>query len=204
MSIKELIEALSPSASGALARSVRKNPPISPRVAARVTTFNREGERAATLGEGSQDDFEGLKVELNEVVATLERSVDVVLAERRKDEEHAKLWIYLIGVLLVALVLISIAFQALNVGDKDGWLTTLFTGASTTGLLFMLYSPMQRAMSVANDRASLRMIPITFRMRVLTANTVDELKALTNELAVALGRLQRDEAAPAGESGAQI
>jgi hypothetical protein len=51
-------------------------------------------------------------------------------------------------------------------------------------------------MAIANDRASLQLVPMAFRVRVIAAATTDELRIIAKELFEALQRVERDTGPP--------
>src|SRR5207248_2437217 len=133
--------------------------------------------------------------EVYKALDNLEQRIGSVLSERKAAEVAAKRWILFIGVFLVLLIVASIVVQFTN-SEVKSWITTLFSSLSVAGLLYLLYSPVQRIMSIANDRATLRLIPMAFRVRVIAATTNDELRSIAKELFDALQRVEKDAGPP--------
>jgi hypothetical protein len=131
--------------------------------------FRRQTD--ATVPEASPgSDIAALKGEVSSALDALKQRINAVLTERKADEQAAKRWILFIGVFLVLLIVASIALQGFAKGTTT-WLGTLFSGLSVAGLLYLLYSPVQRIMAIANDRATLQLIPMAYRIRIVVETT---------------------------------
>jgi hypothetical protein len=152
------------------------------KVYAQIGGFNRESGTA-------EGDVTLLRSNLQNALDGLEETISIVLAERKADEIRAKRWIFVVGTFLILLIVSSIVLQIVS---KDVWTSALFSSLSVAGLLYMLYSPVQQIMVIANDRVGLQLIPMAFRVRAVVASTRDDLRQIGADLSNALLQIERD------------
>ncbi len=157
------------------------------RLQAQLGGFNREKE-GKDRGVSTEKEVAVLRSNL-QPIDELEESMSVVLSERREDEIRVKRWTLFVGAFLVLLIVLSIVLQIIG-NSATTW--TFFSGLSMIGLLFVLYSPVQRIMAIANDRVALQLIPVAFRIRAVVASSGDELAKIGTELSEALLRIEND------------
>jgi hypothetical protein len=183
MSIPQMFDVLTVQAKMQLIKAA----PIG-RLQAQLGGVNRESE-GKDRDVPTEKEVAVLRSNLQRAIDELEESMSVVLSERREDEIRVKRWTLFVGAFLVLLIVLSIVLQIIG-NSATTW--TFFSGLSMTGLLFVLYSPVQRIMAIANDRVALQLIPIAFRIRAVVASSGDELARIGTELSEALLRIEND------------
>jgi hypothetical protein len=204
MPTSDLVEDLSLEARTALAKHNRTNPAVDDALLARITGFRRgkrvpdetdpaSGTPDSTKTELDQRAFASLKAQVLDGLERLEEGVRLVLRERRDDERAAKRWIFIVGIIVIALILMSLAAPFVLEDSASIWVTGLLSSLSVGGLLYLLYSPVQRTMAIANDRMNLQLIPMTVRVRLLAATTVEEIRAQADDLHEALRSIEKDD-----------
>lgn len=154
------------------------------------TAAGRVGARA--------DDAEELARVRQQVSAALDRLdvvIEKVLDERKNAEADANRWITIVGLLVVILVLASAVAPFLNIEPKGGVLSAVFSSLSVAALLYMLYSPVQKRLSIADDRSNLVLMSTAYRLRFATARTYSDYADLARELTEAL-RITRQDGGP--------
>ena len=146
----------------------------------------------------SADDGEDLARVRQQVSAALDRLdvvIEKVLDERKTAESDANRWITIVGLLVVVLVLASAVAPFLNIEPKGGVLSAVFSSLSVAALLYMLYSPVQKRLSIADDRSNLILMSTAYRLRFATARTYSDYADLARELTEAL-RISRQDGGP--------
>ena len=146
-----------------------------------ITTFNQMGH--ANAEEAGDDVATSMRAEIEKALDKMDAVVDQVLNERAEAEKSATTWITIGGAVIVMLVLIAAIAPLIT---EAGVLPSVFSSLSVDGLLILLYSPVRERMSIANDRSNLLLMTQVFRLRFVTANTVEQLQDLGQELANSL------------------
>lgn len=157
----------------------QKRPIVSASLKSQITTFNRE-KPATTADVKSAGDLERIKKEVTSAIDQLELAITEILRSRAVDEVQARRWIMIAGIVIVLLLVASAIFPFVTTGTS--WLTTLMSGISVTGLVYLLFSPVNKLIEISRERAGLIILPSTFRIRVLAATSKTELLAITKDL----------------------
>jgi len=174
-------ELLSPRARNLLKREAKSSNVIDDGFASALTTFNQAGQ-ADSVGAGD-DVAASMRAEISAALDKLDAVVVKVLSERKSAEASATKWITIGGVVVVLLVILAAAAPLFT---DAGILPSVFSSLSVGGLLILLYSPVRERLAIANDRSNLLLMTQGFRLRFATANTVEQLQALGQELANSL------------------
>ena len=146
-----------------------------------LTTFNQP-EQAIDV-EAGDDIAASMRAEIAKALDKLDAVVAQVLSERTAAEKSATTWITIGGLVIVLFVILAAVAPLFT---DAGILPSVFSSLSVGGLLILLYSPVRERLTIANDRSNLLLMTQGFRLRFATANTVEQLQALGQELADSL------------------
>jgi uncharacterized membrane protein YjjP (DUF1212 family) len=176
-----LSEYLDPKAALDLAASNARNPIVSDWLASRITSFNRvTDDKEKDVADVAEVDR--MRREITSAIDKLEVAISAILVARRTEEEQARRWILIVGIVLVLLVIGSAVAPFISSAASTSWISTLMSGLSVAGLLYLLYSPVHKLIDLARERAGLMTLPSTFRIRVLAAGSKDDLAKIAKEL----------------------
>lgn len=121
------------------------------------------------------------KQQLTEVLDLMQLKVEEVLIARQAEEKTAHRSIVFIGACVLFIVLLSVLWSVFNSGDHK-LLQTLFSGAGSVGFLAVLYFPVKKLLQIANDRSLLMLLPLTFKLQVQAADSVEALDDIGQDI----------------------
>ncbi|NQV99863.1 MAG: hypothetical protein HQ483_09220 [Rhodospirillales bacterium] len=145
-----------------------------------VTQFNRKEESVESDTGLTTDETFVLKAEISKALDRLDSAIENVLKDREKAEAAVGNWILVVGIVIVVLTLAAAVSPFFGQGKSV--LPSVFTSLSVGGLVYLLFSPVQKRLRIADDRSNLVLSATTFRLRFATAQTPDELRELGREL----------------------
>lgn len=155
----------------------------------------RAEHAASASASDESNDLATIRQQVSAALDRLDIVIERVLEERKTAEAEANRWITIVGMVVVFLVLLSAAAPFVNVEPKGGVLASVFSALSVAALLYMLYSPVQKRLSIADDRSNLVLMSTAFRLRFATARNYDDYADLARELTQAL-RVTRQDQSP--------
>ena len=160
---------------------------LTPALISQVTTFNRQQDQAELPqtevdSQMEKNTFIEMKLEILQTIDRLEQAIGDIISLRRSEEKQAKLWINIVGFVLILLVASSAVIQLFYDNASNSWISSIMSGISVSGLLYILYSPVEKMLEIASDRSSLMLLPVTYRLRVISSSSRKELSAIAKEL----------------------
>lgn len=154
-----------------------------------LTQFNLHEE--SETGGTETEDMAVMRSEISKALDLLDVVVEKVLKNREGAEAAASKWITFIGFIVVLLIVAAAVSQFIVTDSRNQILASVFSSLSAAGLLYLLYSPVQKRLRIADDRSNLMLMVATFRLRFVTAQTPQQLSELGRELSEAL-RMARE------------
>ncbi|EPJ2811072.1 MULTISPECIES: hypothetical protein [Pseudomonas] len=179
--MKDLTTYLSPQAVSDLAGHNAKAPFVSDWLTSRITAFNRSSDNLEGPTADAQE-LNRMRQEITLAIDKFEAAINEILIARRTEEEQVRRWVLIVGIVLIILVIGSAVAPFLSPAANTAWITTLMSGLSVAGLLYLLYSPVHKLIDLARERSGLMILPSTFRIRVLAASTREEQAQIAKEL----------------------
>lgn len=183
MSISNPIALLSSDARALVLHEASMSRMIDDSFVSTFTPFSRQ-EEGSRIGMGKTDaPTKEMRLEISQALDRLDTVIEKVLKDREQAEAAAATWIFGVGIVVVLLVLAAAFAPVFSEGRV---LPSIFSSLSVVGLLYLLYFPVQRRLSIANDRTNLMLTGTTFRLRFATARTEEQVRELGRELTSAL------------------